>query len=144
VDACTRWSYSIALAAEPVSASRSRSFVRDHLGEHGLSHLSDDVELVVSELATNAAIHAHTPFTVSLHAFEATVLLEVEDACRDEPLLVAADVLDCAGRGVAIVDLLSRDWGVSARAGGRKSVWAEFAVTSRPESDARAGAPTGG
>ena len=125
---CTLWSHGIKLAAQPISASRSREFVRQHLAGHGLSHLSDDVELVVSELATNAMVHAATSFKVSLHAFEQTLLLEVEDGSRVGPSLVAARVLDTNGRGMAIVDLLSRDWGVNTHGAGGKSVWAEFSL----------------
>ena len=126
---CALWSHGIKLAADPVSAARSREFVRQHLAGHGLSYLSADVELVVSELATNAMVHAATSFTVSLHAFEETLLLEVEDGSSKGPSLVAAQVLDTSGRGVAIVDLLSSDWGVDTHAeGGGKSVWAEFGL----------------
>jgi hypothetical protein len=39
--------------------------------------------------------------------------------------VVAARGLDTSGRGLTIVTLLSRDWGVNARTDG-KSVWAEF------------------
>ncbi len=95
---------------------------------NGLAHLSDDLELVVSELATNAVQHAHTSFEVSLQAFQETLLLEVEDGCRNGPAEVVARVLDTSGRGIAIVNLLSRDWGVDAHADGGKSVWAEFSL----------------
>jgi anti-sigma regulatory factor (Ser/Thr protein kinase) len=125
---CTLWSCDIKLTAQPISASRSRDFVRHHLIEHGLAHLSDDVELVVSELATNAMLHARTSFTVSLHAFEKTLLLEVEDGSRTGPFQAIAQVLDTGGRGIAIVSLLSRDWGVDAHADGGKSVWVEFGL----------------
>ncbi|QWZ08746.1 ATP-binding protein [Nocardioides panacis] len=124
--ACPAWSYDIRLAIQPVSASRARDFVRRRLAEQGLERLEDDVTLVVSELATNAMVHAQTPFTVCLQAFERTLLLEVEDGCRTVPVLVAARGLDTNGRGLSIVSLLSRDWGVNARSDGGKSVWAEF------------------
>ena len=123
--ACTPWSYDIQLAIQPVSASRARDFVREHLTERGLARLEDDVTLVVSELATNAMVHARTPFKVCLQAFEQTLLLEVEDGCQAGPAVVAARGLDTSGRGLTIVTLLSRDWGVNARTNG-KSVWAEF------------------
>lgn len=126
METCTLWSCDITLTAQPISASRARDFVRHHLVVHGLSHLSDDLELVVSELATNAVQHAHTSFKVSLHAFEETLLLEVEDGSRTGPVRVVAGVLDSNGRGIAIVKLLSRAWGVDAHADGGKSVWAEF------------------
>ncbi|WP_254185460.1 ATP-binding protein [Nocardioides panacis] len=123
----TLWSYEVELTAELASASRSRGFVRRHLSVHGLAHLSDSVELVVSELATNAVLHAGTRFTVSLHAFEDTLLLEVEDGSWTGPCqAVFAEPGAVSGRGLSIVNLLSRDWGVDTQAGGGKSVWAEF------------------
>ena len=125
---CTLWSCEISLTGQPLSVSRSRDFVRSHLVEHGLSHLTDDVELVVSELATNATLHAQTPFKVSLYAFENTLLLEVEDGSRTGPSQVFGQVLDTNGRGIAIVSLLSQDWGVDAHTDGGKSVWAEFSL----------------
>ena len=118
----------MSLAAQPISASRARAFDRLHLGEHLLSYLTDDVELVVSELATNAMVHARTPFRVCLQAFETTLLLEVEDRSQTGLVGVVAQVFDTGGRGVSIVKLLSRDWGVNARTGGGKSVWAEFGL----------------
>lgn len=117
------WSDELELAVQPVSASMARNFVRDHLVAHGMAHLTDDVTLVVSELVTNAMVHAQTPVKVSLHAFAQTLLLRVEDGSRTGPVLVAARVLDIGGRGLAIVALLSRAWGVVDRTpGGGKSV----------------------
>ena len=132
---CTLWSCDIKLTAQPMSASQARHFVRHHLLVHGLAHVSDDVELVVSELATNAMLHAQTSFKVSLHAFEATLLLEVQDGSWSGPVQVVARVRDTNGRGIAIVNLLSRDWGVDAHADGGKSVWAEFSLlrVAQPE-----------
>ena len=123
--ASTSWSCDILLAIQPVSASRARDFVREHLTAQGLARLEDDVTLVVSELATNAMVHARTPFKVCLQGFEQTLLLEVEDGSQAGPVVIAARGLDTSGRGLTIVTLLSRDWGVNARTDG-KSVWAEF------------------
>ena len=124
--ACTAWSDDLELAVQPVSASVARDFVRRHLIAQGLSHLIDDVTLVVSELATNALVHAQTPFMVSLQAFEQTLLLTVADGSRTGPVQVVAQVLDTGGRGLTIVALLSRSWGADAHPDGGKSVWAEF------------------
>ena len=126
------WSHETSLAAEASSAPRARAFVSRHLRDHDLRHLVDDIEVVVSELATNAMAHAQTPFTVILCAFDETVVLEVSDQSRAHPSLVVARALDTSGRGVAIVQALSRDWGVLSRASGGKSVWAEFDSTARP------------
>ena len=130
------WSHETILSAEARSAAQARAFVSQHLLGHGMPHLVDDIELVVSELATNAMVHARTPFTVTLCAFEEIVRLEVSDGSLLEPSVVVARSLDTSGRGVAIVQALSHDWGVLARASGGKSVWAQFA-NNRPS--ARAG-----
>ena len=122
-----QWSHESRFSAEPSSAGQARAFVSQHLLGHGMPHLVDDIELVVSELATNAMVHACTSFTVILCAFEESVRLEVSDGSPLEPAVVAARSLDTNGRGVAIVQALSRDWGVLSRASGGKSVWAQFA-----------------
>jgi anti-sigma regulatory factor (Ser/Thr protein kinase) len=120
------WSHTTEFAAEANSVSDARAFVRRHLLDHGMGPLVDDVELVVSELATNALVHAHTPFMVILLVCEGSVRLEVLDGSQIGPVMVMAQALDTGGRGVAIVNALSRDWGVIANMSGGKSVWAEF------------------
>jgi anti-sigma regulatory factor (Ser/Thr protein kinase) len=122
------WSHQAELAAEASSVSHARAFVAEHLLDHELAHLVDDIVLVVSELATNALVHAGSPFTVTLGVFKETVVLEVLDGTHAGPTLVAARTLDTRGRGIAIVQALSRDWGVSARVSGGKAVWAEFNI----------------
>jgi anti-sigma regulatory factor (Ser/Thr protein kinase) len=121
------WSRTAEFAADPRSSSKAREFVSLHLRHHAMEHLVDDVRLVVSELATNAMVHAHTPFTVALQSVKELVRLEVFDGSHVGPVLRRARALDTGGRGVAIVKALSRDWGVIDRPGG-KSVWAEFSA----------------
>jgi anti-sigma regulatory factor (Ser/Thr protein kinase) len=60
------WSHTQTSSAEAQSAFPARRFVRRHLVEHGLAHLVADVELVTSELATNALLHTRRSFTLSL------------------------------------------------------------------------------
>jgi hypothetical protein len=123
----TTWTYDIDLPADASSASRARRFVDLRLVEHDVSHLGDDVQLVVSELATNALTHALTPFTVTLAAVEHSVLLKVRDGSPCHPVVLAGGTpLDTDGRGITIVALLSHDWGVTAHADGGKTVWAAF------------------
>jgi anti-sigma regulatory factor (Ser/Thr protein kinase) len=122
------WSHEITLDDQLVSASRARAFVRLHLAEHHLAYLCDDVELVVTEFATNVVLHAHTVFTVHLRAFDQTLVLAVEDGSDDWPARAAAPVFATHGRGLTIVDLLCRDWGTHALSTGGKSVWAEFSL----------------
>ncbi len=120
------WSHETALAAELVSASLARDFIELHLGEHDLAHLSDDVQLVVSELATNALLHAGTPFTVTLCGGGGSVLLVVQDGSSSAPVHDTVSELETRGRGLTLVDALSHDWGVKSGDGPSKSVWASF------------------
>jgi anti-sigma regulatory factor (Ser/Thr protein kinase) len=119
------WLRAAEFIADPRSSSGAREFVTLQLRHHDLEYLVDDVRLVVSELATNAMVHAHTPFTVVLREAKDSLRLEVLDGSHDGPVLRRARALDTGGRGVAIVNALSRDWGVVDGPGG-KSVWAEF------------------
>lgn len=120
------WSHATMLPAEPSSAKLARDFVCLHLVAHRLQHLVDDVRLVVSELATNAVSHAHTPFVVTLSSASGTVRLAIQDGSAAAAVRSAPDLLGLGGRGLMIVDLLSQEWGTSTDAQGYKSVWASF------------------
>jgi anti-sigma regulatory factor (Ser/Thr protein kinase) len=124
----SHWSHSLQLSAEPASASLAREFVCSQLSNAGLPDLVDDLRLVVSELVTNAISHARTPSTVVLERSGSCVTLTVRDCSPSLPLLGAADSMAAGGRGLGIVDVLSRDWGVTSPLGEPKSVWAAFAV----------------
>jgi anti-sigma regulatory factor (Ser/Thr protein kinase) len=120
------WSKRCSFPSEVESASRARTFVSRQLTEHELSYLVEDVRLVVSELATNAMLHARTPFTVSLEQIVRLVLLTVQDGSPSAPEWVDAEVLDTHGRGLFLVAHASHDWGVLEGPHGSKSVWASF------------------
>ena len=122
------WSAESALAAQPTSASAARVFVGEHLAAHGLGHMVDDIQLVVSELVTNALVHARTPLMLSIQAFEHSLLVAVRDGSPDRPLPVDAPGLERNGRGLRIVEVVSLDWGFSVGPAGDKSVWASFAT----------------
>ena len=120
------WSYEITLPPEPQSVGTARRFVRERLNVHQLPLLVDDVTLVASELATNALSHAGTPFTVTITAFAHDVVLEVRDGGASRPNRVDARTDACVGRGMAIVDVVCRDWGVVVDGNVGKAVWASF------------------
>ena len=124
------WSYVTELAAEPQSAGRARDFVCLHLAAHQLSHLAEAVRSVVSELATNAVVHAGTPFSVTLSSEDGCVRLAVRDGATSTPVRSTPGELETCGRGLVLVEMLSRQWGVSPDREGGKSVWATFSATS--------------
>ena len=120
----------------------AREFVRRYLVRHGLLLLVEDVRLVVSELATNALMHAQTPFTVTLTGGERFVRLTVWDGLHESPVQVAASLMDTGGRGLNIVEQLASRWGVTNAdaTGHAKCVWASFEVPQEDTATSKDGA----
>jgi len=119
------WSHGTTLDATPISAAGARAFVSRHLADHRLAYLVEPIRLVVSELATNALVHGRTPFVVTLSREGDTVRVTVSD---DGPWLADTaphQSLQVGGRGLVIVNVLSREWGVIAEVAS-KTVWATF------------------
>lgn len=124
----TLWSHHMQFLAELRSVSEARHFVCTLLVDHRFLNLVEDVRLVVSELATNAVRHAHTPFTVTLERVDQSVLLTVTDGSPDPPARLPTALLTTGGRGLSLVDEVSGDWGVIRRGAQGKSVWASFTL----------------
>ncbi|MEU9093943.1 ATP-binding protein [Streptomyces sp. NPDC048428] len=110
------------------SVGAAREFVREALADWGFGEVrADDVLLCVSELATNALVHAVPPgrgYRVMLWLRdEGQVRVEVHDSGDGEPGVREPD--GESGRGLVIVDALADRWGVGERVPG-KVVWCEF------------------
>ncbi len=111
---------------EPVSASvpEARRFVADHLtGTPG-----DAVEvarLLVSELVTNAVLHARTELTLILDRTESVVRVQVEDRNPRLPVLRTHGSDAGTGRGLRVLDKMASGWGTHTIEGG-KVVWFEI------------------
>jgi anti-sigma regulatory factor (Ser/Thr protein kinase) len=119
------WSHDTTLEATPVSAAGARAFVSRHLVDHRLTDLVEPVRLVVSELATNALVHGRTAFVVTLSREDDTVRVTVSDDSAWITARAPDQALPAGGRGLLIVKVVSRDWGIIA--GMRsKTVWATF------------------
>jgi anti-sigma regulatory factor (Ser/Thr protein kinase) len=102
--------------------------VRSALGNWGGTHrLIEDAELVVSEFATNAFLHARSPFTVALHGRINGVRIEVSDAAQiaHPRICTVPHPLDTSGRGLRLVADVASDWGFELTSAG-KTVWAEL------------------
>ena len=128
----------VRLAADPVSVSGARRFVADGLVSWGLDDLVDNATVCVSELATNAALHSASTFMeVGMRPLEDGVHINVEDdgitpaeavapremfpESGDDGDLPLADE-PTTGRGLAIVSILAREWGVERTSRGKR-VW---------------------
>jgi anti-sigma regulatory factor (Ser/Thr protein kinase) len=123
------WSHDTTLEATPISAAGARAFVSRHLVDHRLTLLVEPVRLVVSELATNALLHGQTPFVVTLSREDDTVRVTVSDESAWVTAHASDQALSAGGRGLGIVNVISRDWGVITGVGS-KTVWATFEVST--------------
>ena len=121
------WSHGTTLGATPISAAGARAFVSRHLVNHRLMFLVDPIRLVVSELATNALVHGQTPFVVTLSREDDTVRVTVSDESAWIVARAPERAPQVGGRGLGIVNVLSRDWGVITDVDS-KTVWATFEV----------------
>jgi anti-sigma regulatory factor (Ser/Thr protein kinase) len=92
--------------------------------------LEGDAALLLSELATNAVLHARSPFTV-IARFDGThLVLEVGDGSQAQPRVGIRDRSDApGGRGLMLIDSISSRWGILPTTNGKR-VW--FALPVPP------------
>ena len=77
------------------------------------------LELAVSELASNAVLHARTPFVVLVERLDDGVRVSVSDGDPTLPRVRQVDPTNITGRGLAIVESLSRRFDVVATPEGK-------------------------
>ncbi|WP_406733088.1 ATP-binding protein [Streptomyces sp. NBC_01794] len=99
----------------------------------GEAELVEDVLLLVSEVVTNACLHAGGPTElVLIHAGE-RLRIEVADASPESPRpRPPRDASQPGGHGLIVLQRLSRSWGWAPRGGG-KVVWLEVSSPSGAE-----------
>lgn len=112
----------VTLAASTASVGAARGFLTDTLTKWSVTELEWAAAQVVSELATNAVIHAGTTFTLVLALQDDALRIEVRDGSRRQPRQRHYGLSATTGRGLALVGALTQDWGVFPGQGG-KTVW---------------------
>ncbi|MFJ8693766.1 SpoIIE family protein phosphatase [Streptomyces roseolilacinus] len=112
------------LEPEDAAPSRARRLARRALARWGLEELNDSVELLVSEVVTNAVRYASRPVTLRLLRTE-TLRCEVGDDSPQLPRQRRARDTDEDGRGLFLVNRLARRWGATRLSTG-KVVWFEL------------------
>ncbi|MFD5425963.1 ATP-binding protein [Streptomyces sp. NPDC127084] len=121
--------------ADPASIAEVRSFAERTLKAWHMTAQADDVQLCVSELASNAVNHGTRPgspsaFRVRMDASDARIRIEIEDSDPlTAPRVRQAAHGDTGGRGMQIVDALASAWGYENHAPEGKAVWSEFHTT---------------
>jgi anti-sigma regulatory factor (Ser/Thr protein kinase) len=131
----------LALPASPPSVRLARDWVTGVLVDIGRPELADSARLAVSELVTNAILHAEPPMTVHVRGTREHPRIEVTDQSLVPPQQRHSaqdiDVDDdfswsTVGRGLDLVASYALRWGadIDARGSG-KVVWFEPAAEPR-------------
>lgn len=124
--------FSLRVPASVESVPYARHVVRRAIPPDIPAEPQDILELLVSELVTNAVQHAPQSSTVTVEILRAThtlVRITVTDAGSPLPRpRRPADSRDENGRGLLLVEALAQAWGSRPIAGG-KVVWCDVAVT---------------
>ncbi len=124
--------YALSLPPHPTSAGKARRFVLGVLSELGRDEWIDAAELAVSEVVTNAVIHAHTPLEVRVLVGADSVRVEVQDSSPALPIQRSYHQSATTGRGLELVELLTTACGVEPIAQVGKVVW--FTLGAEPTS----------
>jgi serine phosphatase RsbU (regulator of sigma subunit)/anti-sigma regulatory factor (Ser/Thr protein kinase) len=112
------------LEPEDAAPGRARRLARGALARWGLEEMTDSVELLVSEVVTNAVRYASRPVTLRLLRTD-VLRCEVGDDVPQLPRLRQARATDEGGRGLFLVNRLARRWGATRLSTG-KVVWFEL------------------
>lgn len=116
------------LTQHPTSVGAARRFVRDVLMSRQVPDVVvATVELLTSEVVTNAIIHGQSGPQLAVTIDECVVRVAVEDRSPAVPVRRLANLDAVSGRGVVIVEELASAWGVERERDGAKRVWFEVA-----------------
>lgn len=130
------------LPAHPSSVGTARGVLRGAATGRLPSDVVDTAELLVSELVTNAVVHAGTPVDLEVAVVDHdTVVVQVTDGSVHAPAARPFDQTAGTGRGLLLIEELADHWGVTEMPDG-KTVW--FCLAVEPSgSTALPGLPTG-
>ena len=112
---------------DAATTREARQRVADALEARNLDAAVVAASLVVSELATNAVLHARTPYEVRMELGQDVVRIEVHDGVGRPPVRRYFSDEATSGRGLRLVEELSVAWGVDLKGKG-KTVWAEMST----------------
>lgn len=115
------------LPATTDSVPAARRFVREQLRASNAD--VDTVVLLVSEVVTNAVLHARSDIAVAVDDLGAIARVEVRDSSPVPPRMHRFAVESATGRGLRLLDQLASRWGAE-HTGGGKTVWFEVGSPS--------------
>ena len=126
-----------ALRPTSTSSRTAREFATNTLRSWGLDDLVDDAVVIISELVTNAVRHGLPPYAatagdppikLTLVRQGRFVVCIVSDPSDQNPKVRPADDVCENGRGLHVIEGLSRVWGWTPLPGAGKAVWAALSV----------------
>lgn len=126
--------YARSFRHHPDSVTAARRFVAELLTAED-SAVSESVQIMVSELATNCIRHTPNGFELGVELTENVIRVEVSDPGDGVPSEQNPPPTQPSGRGLRIVAALADDWGVTpAPTGKGKTVWFTrgLTVASKP------------
>jgi hypothetical protein len=104
----------------------ARHFAVATAGRWGAEDLTDDVALVVTELAANAVRHARSGFTVILSSRRNVLRIAVRDASPVPADGSGPGLTPAPLHGLGAVDAMANRWGVEPLGSSGKTVWVEL------------------
>lgn len=118
----------LVVTSAPRSIALVRRYVIDACATFGWGGPADTVALLVSEVATNAVLHAYGP-QIRVRVLDRGIRLRVEvfDGSPELPTPRRAAAGATDGRGLELVEAFALEWGVEARPDG-KTFWFEVGV----------------
>jgi anti-sigma regulatory factor (Ser/Thr protein kinase) len=120
------------LGAAPAAAARARQHAREVVCAWELPALADTSELIVSELVTNAVAASRGLTSPAIRLWLScdltALVIHVWDGSNEMPARKDPSLDDESGRGLLLVESLSKDWGAYRTVPG-KVVWAKLTTT---------------
>jgi anti-anti-sigma factor len=114
--------FTLDLPADATAPRLARAAVDEVLGDHPRR---DDLLLCVSEVVTNAVLHARSASQLRVRPAAHGIVVEVTDHDPRLPTRRQHDLQAPTGRGLHLLDALAASWGTTPHEGG-KVVWFEF------------------
>lgn len=123
----------LVLDPAPGSVAAGRRWaVRQAERAHATAEATRTVELLTSEVLTNAVVHtrAHRHIRLTAECHDDCVRVEVTDPDPTLPLVKPGSTRRIGGQGMRLVDALASAWGIDLHPGVGKTVWFETPVAS--------------
>lgn len=113
---------------DPATPRAARRFMDEILERWACRPAVDTLHLVLSEVVSNAVVHARSAPEIAVRLLDGFIRVEVADDSPVLPEARSADESAVSGRGMGIIESETARWGVEPRRGGGKVVWFDVPV----------------